>query len=65
MPAGMRAFAEHQPFTPIIETLRGLLMGTPIGDSGVIAVAWCVGLTAVGYVWARVAFDRPRATVTA
>jgi len=40
-------------------------MGTPIGDSGVIAVAWWVGLTAVGYVWARVAFDRPRATVTA
>jgi ABC-2 type transport system permease protein len=60
MPAGMRFFAEHQPFTPIIETLRGLLMGTPIGDSAVLAVAWCVGLTAVGYVWARRAFARPR-----
>ena len=39
MPAVMRAFAENQPFTPIIETLRGLLMGTSIGHSGVIAVA--------------------------
>ena len=42
MPAGMRWFAENQPFTPIMETLRGLLMGTPIGNSGVVAVAWCV-----------------------
>ena len=32
MPAGLRWFAEYQPFTPIIETLRGLLLGTPIGD---------------------------------
>jgi ABC-2 type transport system permease protein len=60
MPAGMRFFAENQPFTPIIETLRGLLMGTPIGDSAVLAVAWCVGLTAIGYLWARAAFARPR-----
>ena len=65
MPAVMRAFAENQPFTPIIETLRGLLMGTTIGDSGVIAVAWCVGITVVGYVWARIAFERPRAVVSA
>ena len=33
MPAGMQWFAEHQPFTPIMETLRGLLMGTPIGTA--------------------------------
>jgi ABC-2 type transport system permease protein len=60
MPAGMRLFAENQPFTPIIETLRGLLMGTPIGSSAVLAVAWCTGLAVVGYVWARRAFDRER-----
>jgi ABC-2 type transport system permease protein len=60
MPVVMRAFAENQPFTPIIETLRGLLMGTTIGDSGVIAVAWCVGIAVTGYVWARIAFERPR-----
>ena len=58
MPDGMRQFAENQPFTPIIETLRGLMMGTPIGHSAVIAVAWCVALALVGYLWARKAFAR-------
>ncbi|MFF4606820.1 ABC transporter permease [Streptomyces sp. NPDC001339] len=58
MPAGLRWFAEYQPFTPIIETLRGLLMGTPIGNSGLIALAWCLGLTLAGYLWARAAFHR-------
>jgi ABC-2 type transport system permease protein len=58
MPDGMRQFAENQPFTPIIETLRGLLMGTPVGHSAAIAVAWCVGLALVGYLWARKAFAR-------
>ena len=43
MPAGIRWFAEFQPFTPFIETVRGLLMGTPIGSSALLAVAWCVG----------------------
>jgi ABC-2 type transport system permease protein len=60
MPAGMRVFAENQPFTPIIETLRGLLMGTPIGDSAMLAVGWCAALALVGYLWARRAFNRPR-----
>jgi len=55
-------FAEHQPFTPIIETLRGLLMGTPIGDSGVIAVAWCVVLSVTGYVWSLRLYERVPAT---
>jgi ABC-2 type transport system permease protein len=58
MPDGMRWFAEHQPFTPIIETLHGLLMGTAIGSSWIVAIAWCVGLAWIGYFWARVAFDR-------
>jgi ABC-2 type transport system permease protein len=58
MPDGLRWFAENQPFTPIIETLRGLLLGTPIGDSGVIAVAWCVAISLVGFLWARKLYDR-------
>jgi ABC-2 type transport system permease protein len=58
MPAGLRWFAEYQPFTPIIETLRGLLMGTPIGNSGLLAVAWCAAITAVGYLWAKKLFNR-------
>lgn len=58
MPDGLRWFAENQPFTPIIETLRGLLLGTAIGHSGTLAVAWCLGLTVVGYLWARAAYER-------
>ncbi|MFH9070602.1 ABC transporter permease [Streptomyces alboflavus] len=58
MPAGLRWFAEYQPFTPINETLRGLLMGTEIGNDGVIAVAWCLGLSLLGYLWSRSIFNR-------
>ncbi len=58
MPAGLRAFAEYQPFTPIIETLRGLLMGTPIGNDAVLAIAWCVGIGFAGYGWAMRQYDR-------
>ena len=58
MSGAVRWIAQHEPFTPIIDTVRGLLTGTAIGDSGVIAVVWCVGLTLVGYLWARVLFRR-------
>jgi ABC-2 type transport system permease protein len=58
MPDGLSWFAENQPFTPIIETVRGLLLGTPIGNSGVLAVAWCVAISVVGYLWARRLYDR-------
>ncbi len=58
MPAGTRWFAENQPFTPIMETLRGLLMGTPIGHNGILAVAWCVVIGVAGYLWARYLFNR-------
>ncbi|MDK0524541.1 ABC transporter permease [Streptomyces sp. ML-6] len=56
MPTGLRWFAEYQPFTPIIETLRGLWLGTEIGSSATIGLAWCVGLSLVGYLWARRTF---------
>ena len=58
MPAGLRWFAEYQPFTPMIESLRGLLAGTPVGSSVVVAIAWCAGITAVSYVWALRLFHR-------
>jgi ABC-2 type transport system permease protein len=58
MPAGLRWFAEYQPFTPIMETLRGLLLGSPIGDSAVQAIAWCAAIGLVGYLWARALFKR-------
>jgi ABC-2 type transport system permease protein len=58
MPAGLRWFAENQPFTPIMETLRGLLLGSAIGDSAVLAVAWCVAIGLAGHLWARRLFNR-------
>jgi ABC-2 type transport system permease protein len=58
MPGGVRWFAENQPFTSMIETLRGLLLGTPIGDSAIVATAWCVVIALVGYIWARAAYNR-------
>src|SRR5437588_12457325 len=58
MPGGVRWFAEYQPFTPVIDTGRGMLLGTPIGNSAVLAVAWCAGLTLVGYLWARAVYNR-------
>jgi ABC-2 type transport system permease protein len=58
MPAGIRWFAEYQPFTPVIDTVRGLLLGTPIGNSAILAITWCVGLTVVGFLWARAVYNR-------
>jgi ABC-2 type transport system permease protein len=58
MPTGLRWFAEYQPFTPVIETLRGLLLGTSIGNSAIIAIAWCAGITLVGYLWAKKLYNR-------
>ncbi|MFI6504274.1 ABC transporter permease [Nonomuraea typhae] len=58
MPAGVRWFAEYQPFTPIIETLRGLMTGQPVGGTGLVAVAWCLALASGGYVWTRSVFNR-------
>ena len=58
MPVGLRWFAEYQPFTPVIDTVRGLLLGSAIGNSAVIAVAWCVGITLVSYLWAKKLYNR-------
>ena len=58
MPAGLRWFAEYQPFTPIMETLRGLLLGTEIGASGLLSVGWCTLIAALGFVWSRSLYKR-------
>jgi ABC-2 type transport system permease protein len=58
MGPGVRQFAEYQPFTPIIETLRGLLTGTPSAGHAIAALAWCVGIALVGYLWALAMFRR-------
>jgi ABC-2 type transport system permease protein len=52
MPVGLEQFARYQPFTPVTETLRGLLTGTPIGTNAIEAVGWSVGIALLSYVWA-------------
>ncbi|WP_326551125.1 ABC transporter permease [Micromonospora sp. NBC_01813] len=44
MPTWLHGFAEHQPATPVIETVRGLLLDQPIGDSAGLALAWCASI---------------------
>ncbi|GAA3010898.1 ABC transporter permease [Actinokineospora diospyrosa] len=58
MPAGLRWFAEYQPFTPIIETLRGLLMGQAIGANAWLALGWCAVIALGGYLWSKKLFNR-------
>ena len=58
MGQGFRQFAEYQPFTPIIESLRGLLAGTPSAGYTAAALAWCAGIALVGYLWALATFKR-------
>ncbi|ATO16647.1 ABC transporter permease [Micromonospora sp. WMMA2032] len=58
MGPGLRQFAEYQPFTPIIETVRGLLDGAPDTTDASLAVAWCVAIALVGYLWARSTFRK-------
>jgi ABC-2 type transport system permease protein len=58
MPRWFQPIAEYQPFTPAIETLRGLLLGSEIGHNGWLAVVWCLGLTVLGYFWSTSKFNR-------
>ncbi|MFC6090342.1 ABC transporter permease [Saccharothrix lopnurensis] len=58
MPAVLRVISEHQPITPIIETVRGLLTGTPVGGAGWAALAWSVGLLAVSFTLATLLYRR-------
>ncbi len=58
MGQGVRQFAQYQPFTPIIESLRGLLAGTPSGGYAGAALAWCAGIALVGYLWSLATFNR-------
>ena len=58
MPSWIQGFAEHQPVTPVIETIRSLLLGTPAGSSPWQALAWCAGLLTVSITLAGVLFRR-------
>ncbi|KOY55916.1 ABC transporter permease [Streptomyces sp. XY332] len=58
MPGWFQPIAEYQPFTPVIETLRGLLLGTEIGHNGWLALGWSIALIALGYRWSTASFNR-------
>ncbi|THA33265.1 ABC transporter permease [Streptomyces sp. A1547] len=58
MPGWFQPIAEYQPFTPVIETLRGLLLGTEIGNNGWLALGWSIALIALGYRWSTASFNR-------
>lgn len=58
MPSWLQGFANHQPITPVIETIRGLLAGTPIGDNGWWAIGWCAAILLIALVWCAIAFRR-------
>ncbi|MET8847042.1 ABC transporter permease [Amycolatopsis sp. NPDC004625] len=58
MGPGLKQFAEYQPFTPIIETLRGLLNGSPSTGTLLAALGWCAGIAVVGYLWASATFKK-------
>jgi ABC-2 type transport system permease protein len=58
MPAWLHGFAEHQPITPVTETLRGLLLGTPVGSQAWVALAWCAGITVASIALAHILFAR-------
>jgi ABC-2 type transport system permease protein len=61
MPGGLRQFAEYQPYTPVTETVRGLLTGTHIGSHAIVAIAWSLGIAIVSYLWALSLYNRRRA----
>ncbi|MFD4646672.1 ABC transporter permease [Streptomyces sp. NPDC058441] len=57
MPGWFQPIAEYQPFTPAIETLRGLLLGSEIGNNGWLTITWSLGLTVLGYYWSKARFN--------
>jgi ABC-2 type transport system permease protein len=58
MPGWLRPISEHQPITPVIETVRSFLTGTPLGSSGWIALAWCGGLLVFSVSFASLLYRR-------
>jgi ABC-2 type transport system permease protein len=61
MPAGLRQFAEYEPFTPVTQTVRGLLTGGPIGTHAIAAIPWCIGIALASYLWAVRLYNRRQA----
>jgi ABC-2 type transport system permease protein len=58
MPGWLQWFAEYQPFTPFIETLRALLFDTELGNNGWLSLGWIVAISLIGWGWARYLYER-------
>ncbi|MBF8184559.1 ABC transporter permease [Nonomuraea sp. K274] len=58
MPGPLRVFAEHQPVTSIVNAIRNLFAQQPVGTDIWIALAWCVGILIVSYVFAMTTYRR-------
>jgi ABC-2 type transport system permease protein len=58
MPGGLRWFAQHQPFTSITDTVRGLLGHHPVGGAATTAILWCLAITLAAYLWATYLYER-------
>jgi ABC-2 type transport system permease protein len=58
MPVGVRWFVANQPFTAVVDSLRELLSGAPVGNTAYLALVWCAGIALASYLWARAAFRR-------
>jgi ABC-2 type transport system permease protein len=58
MPSWLQGFAGHQPVTPVTETVRGLLLGTPVGSAPWTALAWCAGILAASMMASALLFRR-------
>src|SRR6266851_4736957 len=58
MPGPVRAFAEHQPVTSIVNTIRDLLTQQPAGTGIWTALAWCLGILAIAYIFASISYHR-------
>ena len=58
MPEWLQGFAQYQPFTPFIESVRGLLLGTPLDSNLWLAIGWAIVITIAGYVWSMAIYER-------
>jgi ABC-2 type transport system permease protein len=65
MPAGLRQFAEYEPFTPVTQTVRGLLTGGPVAAHAIPAIIWSAAIALVSYLWAVRLYNRRRAATPA
>ena len=61
MPAGLRQFSEYEPFTPVTQTVRGLLTGGPVAAHAIPAIAWSAAIALASYLWAVRLYNRRRA----